>query len=111
MNTNNGVQLGSVKDVTNISPASRSASSMFKMTRARPSIIPEETGRPTIVFVFSKAYDLVVQFNCAYNFAKFFKSEIVYISVRCSPIILILGEIFYLGRTFFGATNLKTAVS
>jgi len=47
MDTNNGVQLGSVKEVTNISPSSRSASSMCKMTRARPSITPEETGRPT----------------------------------------------------------------
>lgn len=42
MDTNNGVQLGSVKEVTNISPSSKSASSRFKMTRARPSITPEE---------------------------------------------------------------------
>ena len=47
MDTNNGVQPGSVNEVTTISPSSRSASSMFKMTRARPSITPEETGRPT----------------------------------------------------------------
>lgn len=42
MDTNNGVQPGSVKEVTNISPSSRSAFSMFKMTRALPSITPEE---------------------------------------------------------------------
>jgi len=46
MDTNNGVQLGSVNEVTNISPSSRSASSMFKMTRARPSITPEEQPGP-----------------------------------------------------------------
>ena len=58
MDTNNGVQLGSVKAVTNISPSSRSASSSFKMTRARPSITPEETGRPAIASAgrFSRLY-------------------------------------------------------
>ncbi len=58
MDTNNGVQLGSVKEVTNISPSSRSAFSMFKMTRARPSITPEETGKPTIAWDgrFSRLY-------------------------------------------------------
>ncbi|MNP45983.1 hypothetical protein D3C76_1399510 [compost metagenome] len=56
--TNNGVQLGSVNKVTNISPFSRSASSMFKMTRARPSITPAETAKPTIASVgrFSRLY-------------------------------------------------------
>ena len=58
MDTNNGVQLGSVKEVTNISPSSKSASSRFKMTRARPSITPEETGSPTIAPAgrFSRLY-------------------------------------------------------
>src|SRR4026207_2268312 len=30
-----------------MSPASRSASAMSRMTRARPSMVPAETGRPT----------------------------------------------------------------
>lgn len=46
MDTNNGVQLGSVKEVTTISPSYKSASFKIKMTLARPSITPEETGRP-----------------------------------------------------------------
>jgi hypothetical protein len=45
--TNSGVQLGSVKAVTRMSPASRSASAMSRMTRARPSMVPAETGKPT----------------------------------------------------------------
>ncbi len=62
MDTNNGVQPGSVKEVTNISPSSRSAFSMFKMTRALPSITPEETGRPAIALggKFSRLYALVM---------------------------------------------------
>jgi hypothetical protein len=58
MDTNNGVQLGSVKEVTKISPSSRTASSRFKMTRARPSITPDETGRPTMASAgrFSRLY-------------------------------------------------------
>lgn len=58
MDTNNGVQLGSVNQVTNISPSSRLASSMFKMTRARPSITPDEAGKPAIASTgrFSRLY-------------------------------------------------------
>ncbi len=63
MNTNNGVQLGSVKEVTNISPSSRSASSSFKMTRARPSTTPEETGRPGIASAGSPFSENDVQGN------------------------------------------------
>jgi hypothetical protein len=44
--------------VTKISPSSRTASSRFKMTRARPSITPDETGRPTMASAgrFSRLY-------------------------------------------------------
>ena len=45
--TNRGDQLGSVCAVTRMSPGSRSASAMSRMTRARPSMVPAETGRPT----------------------------------------------------------------
>src|SRR5438034_5369155 len=38
-----GVRVG----VTRMSPASRSASAMSRMTRARPSMVPAETGKPT----------------------------------------------------------------
>ena len=48
IDTNNGVQLGSVKVVTNISPSSIFASAILKITRALPSIVPEETARPAI---------------------------------------------------------------
>ncbi len=42
MDTNKGVQLGSVNAVTNISPSSRSASSRFKMTRPAPLSRPKK---------------------------------------------------------------------
>jgi hypothetical protein len=44
---NRGDQLGSVYAVTRMSPASRSASATSRMTRARPSMVPAETGKPT----------------------------------------------------------------
>src|SRR3989442_1009792 len=44
--TNRGDQLGSVWAVTRMSPASRSASAMSRMTRALPSMVPAETGKP-----------------------------------------------------------------
>ena len=44
--------------MTDISPFSKIASSMFKITRALPSITPEETDRPAIAFAgrFSRLY-------------------------------------------------------
>ena len=56
--TNKGVHPGSVNAVTNISPSSKFASSMFKITRALPSTTPEETGKPTIASAgrFSRLY-------------------------------------------------------
>src|SRR5437588_4903924 len=45
--TNRGDQLGSVCAVTRMSPGSRSASAMSRMTRARPSTGSAETGKPT----------------------------------------------------------------
>src|SRR5262245_31251028 len=44
--TNRRDQLGSVCVVTMMSPGSRSAWAMSRMTRARPSMVPADTGRP-----------------------------------------------------------------